>query len=202
MLHGLLPFTSDEGIGRDCRRSFLEIGHRLIFKRKLSATFSSRPGGLKTSLFDCIDEEISKGSEGRIIIKAKLMTERDVDRQLAEASSAGVHISLILRGICCLLPGIPGKTENIEVMSIVGRFLEHSRVYCFGSGPGAKIYISSADLMTRNITRRDEIASPIVNDCVKEQLLLLLIATAGQCESAFFLRTELSKKVQTSASSM
>jgi polyphosphate kinase len=194
--------TSDEGIGRDAAQFF-----RNMLIANLNGNYQHlfvAPGGLKTSLFDCIDEEISKGSEGRIIIKANSMTERDVIDKLAEASSAGVHISLILRGICCLLPGIPGKTENIEVMSIVGRFLEHSRVYCFGSGPGAKIYISSADLMTRNITRRVEIACPIVNDCVKEQLLSIIDLQLRDNVKARILLPDgtYQKKDQTSASSI
>ena len=93
---------------------------------------------------------------------------------LSEASNAGVKIKLIVRGICCLIPGLPGKTENIEVVSIVGRFLEHARIYCFGSGEDVSIYISSADLMTRNTEKRVEVASPIVNPILKKKILSML----------------------------
>lgn len=92
-----------------------------------------------------IDNEIAKGKNGRIIIKTNSITERDLIDKLSEASCAGVQIDLIVRGICCILPGIPEKTENIRVTSIVGRFLEHSRIYCFGKGEARQIYISSAD---------------------------------------------------------
>ena len=121
-----------------------------------------------------IDEEIAKGDKGRIIIKANSLTERDIIDKFSEASKAGVKIQLILRGICCLRPGIEDKTENITVTSIVGRYLEHSRIYCFGTGQNTKIFISSADLMTRNISRRVEIACPIYDADVKNQILKIL----------------------------
>ena len=94
-------------------------------------------------------------------IKANSVTERDIIDKLAQASQAGVEVQLIIRGICCILPGVPKYTENIHVNSVVGRFLEHSRVYLFGKGDDALMYISSADLMTRNLNRRVEIACPI-----------------------------------------
>ncbi len=119
------------------------------------------PVTMKSTILRLIDGEISRGHHGRIIIKANSVTERDLIDKLAQASQAGVKIDLIIRGICCLVPGIPGKTDNITVTSIVGRFLEHSRIYCFGSGELQQMYISSADIMTRNQTRRVEIACPI-----------------------------------------
>jgi polyphosphate kinase len=125
------------------------------------------PVTLKETIMRLIDGEIMRGTHGRIIIKANSVTERDVIDKLAEASQAGVRIDLIIRGICCLVPGIPGKTENITVTSIVGRFLEHSRVYCFGEGDLQQIYISSADCMTRNLERRVEIASPVTDPELK-----------------------------------
>jgi polyphosphate kinase len=93
---------------------------------------------------------------------------------LSEASNAGVKIKLIVRGICCLIPGLPGKTENIEIINIVGRFLEHSRIYCFGTGEEASIYMSSGDLMTRNTEKRVEVASPIENPMLKKKILSML----------------------------
>ena len=90
---------------------------------------------------------------------------------MAEASKAGVKIDLIVRGICCVLPGIPGETENVRVTSIVGRFLEHPRVFVFGTGSEQKIYIGSADMMTRNTEKRVEVACPIYNENIKKRLV-------------------------------
>ena len=132
------------------------------------------PEGLKPQLLALIDEEIAKGSDGYIRIKANALTEREIMDKLAEASRAGVYIHMILRGICCLRPGIAAQTENFHVTSIVGRFLEHGRIYCFGRGKEAKLFIASADLMTRNLTRRVEIACPIYDPEIKEQLMWIL----------------------------
>ena len=132
------------------------------------------PAGIKAKLISLIEEEMAKGPDGYICIKANSMTEREVMDKLAEASRSGVQIQMILRGICCLRPGIPGHTENIHVTSIVGRYLEHGRIYRFGRGKDAKVYISSADFMTRNLNRRVEIACPIYDPEVKDQLLWIL----------------------------
>ena len=132
------------------------------------------PAGLKPRLLKLIDGEIAKGHEGYICIKANAVTEREVMDKLAEASSAGVQIQLIIRGICCLRPGIAAKTENIHVTSIVGRYLEHGRIYCFGRGASSKWFIASADMMTRNLTRRVEIMCPIYDPEVKKQLQWIL----------------------------
>lgn len=137
------------------------------------------PMGIKPRLMELIDKEVAKGTEGYICIKANSMTERGILDKLSEASRAGVQIQLILRGICCLRPGIPALTENIHVTSIVGRFLEHARIYCFGRGSEAKLYISSADLMTRNLNRRVEIACPIYETEVKRQLQWILEKELG-----------------------
>jgi len=132
------------------------------------------PAGIKAKLLELIDGEIAKGPEGYVCIKANSMTEREVMDKLAEASRAGVQIQMILRGICCLRPGIAGQTENVHVTSIVGRYLEHARIYCFGRGREAKLFIASADLMTRNLDHRVEIACPIYDQEVKSQLLWIL----------------------------
>ncbi len=119
------------------------------------------PVGLKGRIMELIDREIGKGPAGRIIIKANSVTERELIDKLSEASCAGVRVDLIIRGICCIKAGVPDKTENIRVTSVVGRFLEHSRIYMFGDDEQRRVFISSADIMTRNQERRVEIACPI-----------------------------------------
>ena len=121
------------------------------------------PNSMKNHIIEMIDDEIAKGEEGRIRIKCNSVTDRELIDKLSEASCAGVKIDLIVRGICCLLPGIPGKTENITVTSVVGRFLEHSRIYAFGEGEALKLYLSSADFMTRNQDRRVEVGVPVTS---------------------------------------
>lgn len=123
-----------------------------------------------------MDREIAKGSEGRILIKINSMTDYGLMKKLKEASCAGVPIQMIVRGICCLLPELPGKTENIHITSIVGRFLEHSRVYCFGSGEQERMYIASADFMTRNTERRVEVACPVYDPAVRRKIHQILDA--------------------------
>lgn len=129
------------------------------------------PSDMKQSMSRFIDSEAARGEDGYIIIKANSITERSLIDKLSEASQKGVKIHLIIRGICCLRPGVKGKTENITVTSIVGRFLEHSRIYIFGKGENSQVYISSADIMTRNQTRRVEIACPIYDHEIKDFIL-------------------------------
>lgn len=119
------------------------------------------PVSLKQTLLRLIDGEIARGPRGRVLLKTNSVTERDLIDKLAQASQAGVRVDLVVRGICCLVPGIPGKTERVTVTSVVGRFLEHSRVYCFGTGEHRQVYIASADIMTRNQQRRVEVACPV-----------------------------------------
>ncbi len=121
------------------------------------------PKGLKSRIVSFIDNEITYGRDGYIGIKINSLTDRDLIEKLAEASRAGVTVELIVRGICCLIPRVEGETENIRVISIVGRFLEHSRIYIFGGGDRRRVYISSADFMTRNTERRVEVAAPILD---------------------------------------
>lgn len=153
--------TADEEIGRNAASFFANmlIGNlHESYSRLLIA-----PTDMKRGLLRMIDNEIAKGKNGRIIIKTNSITERDLIDKLAAASQAGVQVDLIVRGICCILPGVLKKTENIRVTSIVGRFLEHSRIYCFGNGDLRQIYISSADIMTRNQQHRVEIACPVLS---------------------------------------
>ena len=132
------------------------------------------PKCLQNKVLAMIDGEIDKvkaGKEGYIGAKMNALTDKVIIDTLVEASQAGVKIDLIIRGICCLVPGIRGYTENIRVISIVGRYLEHSRIYIFGKGREADVYIASADFMTRNTTKRVEVAAPIWDEDIKERLL-------------------------------
>ena len=151
--------TADRDIGADGVAFFqnLLIGDLQGSYRKLLVA----PVSLKQTLLRLIDGEIARGEHGRIVIKTNAITERELIDKLAAASQAGVRVDLIVRGICCLLPGVSGKTEHITVTSVLGRFLEHSRIYSFGEGPLRQIYLSSADIMTRNQERRVEIACPV-----------------------------------------
>ncbi len=168
------------------------------------------PVGIKRLLLTMIDREIAKGPNGYICIKANSMTEREVMDKLSEASCAGVNIHLILRGICCLRPGIPGKTEHIHVTSIVGRFLEHARIYCFGRGNDAKYYIASADLMTRNLNRRVEIACPVEDPELCQMLQEILTteladnvkASSLQPDGSYFRKSNATSHIDSQASFM
>lgn len=128
------------------------------------------PYSLKQNFIAYVDKEIEKvqkGEVGSIIIKCNSLTDLNILEKLIEASRSGVKITMIIRGICCLIPQVKNYTENIKVVSIIGRFLEHSRVFCFGTGPEMEVFISSADLMTRNTERRVEVACPIYDPELK-----------------------------------
>jgi polyphosphate kinase len=129
------------------------------------------PFHLKKHFLSLIEEERKKGPEGLLMFKMNALTDNDFSYALKDASQAGVRIELNIRGICCLIPGVKGLTENIEVHSIVGRFLEHGRIYIFGQGESQKVYIASADLMTRNTERRMEVALPILDPELKRTLV-------------------------------
>lgn len=166
--------TANHEIGADATAFFknMAIGN-------LDASYQClliAPGGLKVSILALIDEEIRKGEYGRILIKINSLTDIAIIQKLQKASRAGVTVTLIVRGICCILPGVKGRTENITVISVVDRFLEHSRIYCFGKGSNEKIYLSSADFMTRNMERRVEIACPVYDEAVKGRIHRILDA--------------------------
>ena len=129
------------------------------------------PFHLKKHFLSLIEEERKKGREGLLMFKMNALTDNDFSYALKDASQAGVRIELNIRGICCLIPGIKGLTETIEVHSVVGRFLEHGRIYIFGQGESQKVYIASADLMTRNTERRMEVALPILDPELKRILV-------------------------------
>lgn len=164
--------TANQRIGADAAEFFKNMaignldggyGHLLV-----------SPNSLKSSVISLMNREIAKGEEGQILLKLNSITDLDMIEKLKEASCAGVKVQMIVRGICCILPQIPGKTENIEIKSIVGRFLEHSRIYCFGKGEEEQIFISSADFMTRNTQRRVEVACPVYDRDCREKIREIL----------------------------
>ena len=172
MYTDLSVMTANEDIGLDGTAFF-----RNMLTENLDGQYKEllvAPAGIKPALMEMIDGEISKGSDGYICMKINSVTDRDIIDKLAEASKAGVDIQLIVRGICCIRAGIAGETENVTVTSIVGRYLEHARIYCFGKGNDAKLYISSADLMTRNLSRRVEIAGPVHDEDIRQQRIYIL----------------------------
>jgi polyphosphate kinase len=167
--------TTNQAIGEDAMLFFKNMAISNLngeYKKLLVAPF-----GLKPKLIEKINGEIERANNNRpanIIMKMNSLTDIELIEMLSKASRAGVKIKLIVRGICCLVPGLPGKTENIEVISIVGRFLEHARIYCFGTGEDTSIYLSSGDLMTRNTEKRVEIAFPIENPILQEKIIHIL----------------------------
>ena len=160
--------TANRDIGQDAVEFFknMSIGELDGEYRHLLVS----PYSLKREVLRLMDGEIAKGSAGRMRFKINSLTDMDIIERLRKASRAGVRIDMVVRGICCILPGIPGETENIHIVSIVGRFLEHSRIYSAGEVEAERMYISSADFMTRNTQRRVETACPIYDSAVRAKL--------------------------------
>ena len=163
--------TADEQIGMDAARVFQALAKGETVEE--SEHLLVAPKCLQSRIIDMIEEEIQNKKNGRdayIGLKLNSLTDKRIIDKLIEASCAGVHIDMIIRGICCLIPGVEGKTENIHIISIVGRFLEHSRIYMFGCGENRKYYISSADFMTRNTVKRVEVAAPVYAQALKDRI--------------------------------
>lgn len=169
----LSVMTANEKIGEESA----EVFHALCLEQLVEKTkyLLVAPKCLQSKIIVMIDEEIAKAKAGKpayVGAKMNALTDKVIIDKLVEASKAGVKIELIIRGICCLIPGVEGYTENIRVISIVGRYLEHSRIYLFGAEEEtAKVYIASADFMTRNTTKRVEVAAPVWDKAIKERIM-------------------------------
>ena len=168
MYTDLSLMTADPRIGQDAAEFFknMSIGNLQGSYQYLIVS----PVSLKSSILQMMDEEIRKGKDGRIVMKMNSVTDVDFIRKVSEASRVGVRVDLIVRGICCILPGVPEYTENVRVMSVVGRYLEHPRIFSFGTGKEQKIYIGSADMMTRNTEKRVEVACPVLDEQIRRQI--------------------------------
>ena len=163
--------TANPDIGAEAAKVFTVLQRGEVMEQTQHLLVA--PKCLQNKVAAMMDEEIEKaknGKEGYIGVKINSLTDKVLIDKLIEASQAGVKIELIVRGICCLKPGVKGYTENITIISIVGRFLEHSRIYRFGTGEAEKIYIASADFMTRNTIRRVEVAVPLWDEKIKQRV--------------------------------
>ncbi len=187
----LTLMTSDKAIGAEASMVFNSLS--LATTVESANTLLVAPKCLKSHVVEMIDNEIARGSDGYIGLKLNSLTDKDIMDKLIEASCHGVKVEMLIRGICCLVAGVEGYTENITVHSIVGRFLEHSRIYIFGKGERRKIYISSADFMTRNTERRVEVAVPLkdteIADKVENMFREMLsdnVKTRIQCSDGIY----------------
>ena len=178
----LALITSDERAARDAEKVFasLEAGN---IPEETEALWVA-PRSFQNRLIEMMDREIRKGQEGRICIKVNSMNNRTIMRKLIECSQAGVQVELFIRGICCLKPGIPGMTDHITVRSVVGRWLEHSRIYCFGSGSDERMFIGSGDLLNRNLERRVEVFMEVRTEDTRDQIREILNAFRDDKEKA------------------
>ena len=191
--------TADPKIGTEAARVFqaLAMGETVEDMDYLLVA----PKCLQNKVLAMIDEEIEHakaGEQAYIGLKMNSLTDKRIMNKLVEASCAGVHIDMVVRGICCLIPGVKGQTENIHIISIVGRFLEHSRFYIFGTQERAKIYISSADFMTRNTLRRVEVAAPIEDPDIRMQIQEMFVTMLSDNRKARTMNNKGNYKIEPS----
>ena len=191
--------TADPKIGMEAARVFqaLAMGETVEDMEYLLVA----PRCLQNKVLAMIDEEIEHAKAGEpayIGLKMNSLTDKRIMSKLVEASCAGVHIDMVIRGICCLIPGVKGQTENIHIISIVGRFLEHSRIYIFGTQERARIYISSADFMTRNTLRRVEVAAPIEDPDIRMQIQEMFVTMLSDNRKARTMNNKGNYKIEPS----
>ena len=191
--------TADPKIGTEAARVFqaLAMGETVEDMEHLLVA----PRCLQNKVLAMIDEEIKHakaGEQAYIGLKMNSLTDKRIMNKLVEASCAGVHIDMVIRGICCLIPGVKGQTENIHIISIVGRFLEHSRIYIFGTQERARIYISSADFMTRNTLRRVEVAAPIEDPDIRMQIQEMFVSMLSDNRKARIMNNKGNYKIEPS----
>lgn len=191
--------TADPKIGTEAARVFqaLAMGETVEDMEHLLVA----PRCLQNKVLAMIDEEIEHAKAGEpayIGLKMNSLTDKRIMNKLVEASCAGVHIDMVIRGICCLIPGVKGQTENIHIISIVGRFLEHSRIYIFGTQERARIYISSADFMTRNTLRRVEVAAPIEDPDIRMQIQEMFVTMLSDNRKARIMNNKGNYKIEPS----
>ena len=191
--------TADPKIGTEAARVFqaLAMGETVEDMEHLLVA----PRCLQNKVLAMIDEEIEHAKAGEpayIGLKMNSLTDKRIMNKLVEASCVGVHIDMVIRGICCLIPGVKGQTENIHIISIVGRFLEHSRIYIFGTQERARIYISSADFMTRNTLRRVEVAAPIEDPDIRMQIQEMFVTMLSDNRKARIMNNKGNYKIEPS----
>ena len=163
--------TYDQEIGKAASKLFKDICRdRVSDKGRSYGPLAVSPVNMRDELLRLIRRETAKGRYGKIFFKINSLTDEEMIEALMEASCAGCQVRMIVRGICCLLPGVEGCTENVCIVNKVGRFLEHSRVYIFGEGIDEVMYISSADLMKRNLDRRVEVACPVKRGKIRDRI--------------------------------
>ena len=180
--------TADEGAAADAEAAFAAMVNGEFPPE--AHTLWIAPLSFKSRVLELLDREIAKGPAGRVAIKVNSMNSLDVMEKLIECSQAGVRVELFIRGICCLRPGIPGKTENIVVKSVVGRWLEHSRIYRFGEGADERLFIGSGDLLNRNLERRVEAFIEVITPDTREQVNQVLTALREDREKSRVMQSD------------
>jgi polyphosphate kinase len=175
--------TSREDVGREAEEAFAALEQGEIPPEMHSLWIA--PLSFKPRVLELLDREIAKGENGRVAIKVNSLNNREIMEKLIECSQAGVRVELFIRGICSMRPGVPGLTENITVVSVIGRWLEHSRIYSFGEGADQRLFIGSGDLLNRNLERRVEAFMEAVTPDTREQLNTILDALRNDREKGW-----------------